>query len=432
MSAPAAVSPLLASFHAAYRDLVRFLTRRTGCAETAADLAHETWLRLAERERAGGGAGELASAAGEGGDGRRAYVFAVAANLAVDHLRRGGRSLERFVAVGDGLEDLGPAVPDVADTHLYRQALEKVLGALNTLPPRTRDVFLAHRLDGTCHEELARSHGVSVKTVERDVIRAMDCVQAALLQWRGSSAAPRRGRRKALSALLGFAGLGLSGGLGWQAWRQWVADFRLELATATGRFTERALPDGSRVQLDADSRLELSYYLARRHAVLLRGAAFFAVARDEARPFVVDALDARITVLGTRFAVDVQGGAVAVAVESGRVRVAAGDGELRELGAGERLRLQAGGGIVASGQAAEAAPWREGWLDFDGVALGEAVARLGRYRAQAVAVAPEAATLPVLGRVRIAHSEQWLQLLPRSLPVTLRSQPGGGLLIARR
>ena len=345
---------------------------------TPRDLAHDTWLRLAEHERSMGH---------EPPANLRAYLFTVAHHLALDHLRR------RKLALGHPAGD-APIEPDVADGVMYRQAVQAVEAALQELPPRARDVFLQHRLMGVGQAELAQRHGLSRNMIERDVMVAMDRVQTAIERWRGDeeAGAARKGRRRSLTALLGLAGLFTSGGVAWQAWRQLVPQWQMALASRRGQMVRQVLPDGSELTLDAQSQADVRFYATHRHVQLGAGAAFFSVARDTARPFVVDAGAARITVLGTRFSVELTGDAVEVQVESGHVRVQAldshgrpGEPMLLEDGQASRV-LGPSGGEAGLGRIerlavapAAAAPWRTGLLVFDATPLRDAVQRLNRY-----------------------------------------------------
>ncbi|WP_159917457.1 sigma-70 family RNA polymerase sigma factor [Pantoea sp. 18069] len=410
-----------------YYALIGFVARRTGNRQTAQDLVHDAWLRLAERERRGDEGSETAS---------RAYLYTVADNLAIDHLRRAGRTAERFEGSGNIDVPAAAAVRDIADGHLHREALAAIDAALAALPERRRAIFLADRLDGTAHAVLAQQHGVSVKTIEREVMRALDAVEAALHRWRGDGTAQRRGRRRALSTLLGVGGLGLFGSTAWQAWRHLVPGWQMVVATARGQQLEQPLPDGSRIALDAQGRAEVRYYAARREVALLAGTAFFNVTADAERPFIVEALGARITVVGTRFEVAVgDSGDLRVMVEQGHVRVQPPGAAQHDLHAGDALRWSPDDGVQRAQSQGEVAPWRSGWLDFRHVPLHEAVQRLARYSPFALRVAPDAADLTVFGRVRIAEAGAWLRLLPGSLPVTVREEGRGAeraLLITRR
>lgn len=433
---------LLAGFGAAYSDLLRVTTRSTGNREDARELVHDTWLRLAEH--ADGAAGEGASPA-DGAPAPRevaAYLTTMAQNLAIDHLRRGQRHARHVRDETVQIELAAPHVPDVAESVMYAQALAALQTALAKLPERTRAVFVAHRVQGEKQPLIAERLGVSVNTVERDLIQASACIEDALHRWRGTapgranpSAATSPGRRRSLGALLGLAGLGAGGTLAWQQWcvyRDTQVQWALAALSQRGQFMRYTLADGSAMQLDAMSQAEVRYYAGRRVVQLSRGAAFFSVVRDEARPFIVEAGAVRATVLGTRFGVErlgpEAGDAVLVQVESGRVRVEAPGMSPRMLGAGEGLRLSADGQVMPT--AGQAASWREGELVFEGATLGQALARLSRYTRSDLHATPGAARLPLSGRVRIAQAGAWLDALPRAMPVQLQRQPGGEVLVA--
>ncbi len=422
---PAPAAAWQASFLDHYHRLVRFAGRRTGDPQEARDLVHDAWLRLAET-----------SAPAAGDTLPQSYLFAVAEHLALDDLRRRQRRRTRFVASEDAPEHLAaPAPDDVARRHEHRQALHAVVQAIEALPERCRAIFLADRLDGTPQAEIAARHGVSVKTVEREIMCAMDGVEAALRRWRGEAAVPRRGRRRVLSALLGTAALTPCGLILWQAWREQAARYATALSSPRGQLTTAQLPDGSTVTLDADSRATVDYDARGRTVRLLAGGAFFAVAHDASRPFRVLAGGHTVRVLGTRFEVAlVPGDGLLLAVEAGRVELLSTRGETRVLTAGQRLRIDAAQRLSATeaGVSGDVAAWRGGWLDLRESTLGEAVARLARYSRRPLSVDPRVAELRVLGRVRIAEADAWLRLLPRSLPVLVRDDGAGGLVVVPR
>lgn len=126
------------------------------------------------------------------------------------------------------------------------------------------------------------------------------------------------------------------------------------------------LPDGSAVDLAGGSVLRWRRNLGTTgyRDVEFEGSAFFSVV-SAGRPFRVTAGSAHITVLGTRFAVDVgrSGAEVSVAVEEGRVAVAGRDRSARVvLGAGQRTVVDRNGGPTRPDTIATAhlAPWRTG------------------------------------------------------------------------
>jgi RNA polymerase sigma factor (sigma-70 family) len=433
---------LLSGFDRAYADLLRVATRSTGCREEARDLVHDAWLRLAEHARSakvGDGAGD------SGPRDVTAYLAVMAQHMALDAHRRQQRH-GRYLDAELVREQLAPThVPDVADSIMYRQALTVLEAALASLPERSRTAFVAHRVHGEKQPEIAASLDVSLNTVERDLMQAQGCIEDALHRWRGGVrgdvSARRPGRRRSLGALLGLAGLGLSGGLGWQLYRQIHVQWQLQCASGRGEQSSRGLPDGSMLLLDAMSRADVHYFAARRTVKLTQGAAFFEVARDPERPFVVQAGTVRITVLGTRFGVELteapdgaDGGTagVTVQVESGRVRVESAGGRY-ELQAGQGLQLQGASVTPLQALPQDAASWRRGELVFTRNTLGEALQRLSRYSSWSLEASPEVAGLAVSGRVRIAQTQAWVQALPRALPVQVRRrEQGNGLVVSAR
>lgn len=149
------------------------------------------------------------------------------------------------------------------------------------------------------------------------------------------------------------------------------------------------LPDGSDVQLNAGSILRhrrgfalLPGLSAGARSVRLDGEAFFDVEPGE-RPFEVEAGEARVTVLGTRFNVRARAGLgapVRVEVAEGRVRVEAAptDGAV-ELGAGQSVRVMPGSNALVSEPIPvdRIASWRSGGLSVSEEPLAEVVVELG-------------------------------------------------------
>ncbi|MGJ7579270.1 sigma-70 family RNA polymerase sigma factor [Variovorax sp. RHLX14] len=420
----AATPALLDSFRTSYRDLLRYLAQRTNSTDEARDLAHDTWLRLAELA-AQGSLPEVPE-----GSEARAYIFAMARNLSTDRQRRDGVA-SRHAAAFPSREH---ASPDATEALMYRQAICAIEAALGGLPERARQVFLRHRVQGEDQSVLAAEYGVTRNMIERDMMRAMDCVQAAMERWHGVATSEARqpariGRRRSLAALLGIGGLAATGG--WHWWREAMPQWQEALSTGQGRLLRQALPDGSVLTLDAQSRVQASYYAAHRVVRLLAGAVYLDVVRDAERPFVVettaapDAPRVRVTVLGTRFGVErLPDAGVEVQVESGRVRVETldADGRVREsrtLSDGESLRVRAGppgaataGVFEPTGAAADVASWRHGVLVLSDMPLSAAVSRLSRYLPRPVEVDPRVAGLRLSGQVRIAQSEDFLRALP--------------------
>lgn len=101
-----------------------------------------------------------------------AFVVRVALNEAVDGYRRARHpAAPRSLGTDDlYLRDQAP-LPD--EMLMVRQRLDRVHHGLEQLPPRTREIFLMHRLDGMKYREIAEALDISISTVEKHVARAM-------------------------------------------------------------------------------------------------------------------------------------------------------------------------------------------------------------------------------------------------------------------
>lgn len=102
---------------------------------------------------------------------------------------------------------------------------------------------------------------------------------------------------------------------------------------------EEALEDGSKITLDAHSRLTYpSGFAKNERKVRLLGSAFFEVTQDRDRPFIIETPEAAITVLGTSFFVNAREDEefMEVVVSTGRVNIASREGTAIELSAGEK------------------------------------------------------------------------------------------------
>lgn len=155
------------------------------------------------------------------------------------------------------------------------------------------------------------------------------------------------------------------------------------LETATGEQRLVQLDDGSRVRLDTDTRMSVNIG-SRRMIHLHQGRAFFEVAHDPSRPFVVAVGDAQVRALGTKFEIDGVGANVQVALVEGRVDVSAKSTRNTprsvQLGPGEAITVSRNGpGKVVPADISAITAWTQGRLDFHGTPLAEAVSEVNRY-----------------------------------------------------
>ncbi len=197
-----------------------------------------------------------------------------------------------------------------------------------------------------------------------------------------------------------------------------LADHR----TGFGEQREIVLQDGSTAHLNTASALTVEFTSGSRRVVLQAGEAYFEVAKDSARPFIVEAGSGRIEALGTAFSVRLADDAVEVIVTESRVAVSAPGQDSKRLAAGQGLRFSDSGlGEVAEVDAATALAWRRGRMVFDNQPLGEVLAELARYRQGRILVLdPEVESLPVTGSFSIADTNAALNTIERILPLRLR------------
>jgi RNA polymerase sigma factor (sigma-70 family) len=143
-----------------YYDLKRVLARRLGSVEAASDVLHETYLRL---ERFDG----RASIANP-----QAYLLRTALNAASDHRRAEKRALAAVE-----IEDLWRLGDDAIDPEAIaagRSELALFKLALSELPPRSQAILIAARVDEVPHDVIAQRFGISTRTVQLELRRALE------------------------------------------------------------------------------------------------------------------------------------------------------------------------------------------------------------------------------------------------------------------
>jgi len=122
-----------------------------------------------------------------------------------------------------------------------------------------------------------------------------------------------RGPRRALWASAALALLALV------TVRYWAGMFQDSYATAIGEQRTIQLADGSTVELNARSKIQVHLTEQQRDVALLEGQALFRVAKDKQRPFVVHIGDEQVRAVGTEFDVYRKAAATVVTVVEGRV-----------------------------------------------------------------------------------------------------------------
>jgi transmembrane sensor len=174
-----------------------------------------------------------------------------------------------------------------------------------------------------------------------------------------------------------------------------------EASTQVGERSTLVLTDGSKVTLNTASAVRTDYSGHDRRLTLLRGEAFFDVAKDPSRPFVVTAGSRQVIAVGTAFNIRMQDRSVRVTLVEGKVRVM----RSRPVGPGAReptgpaVTLVAGSALVTDANDVEhverlnadrATSWRNGKLVFEGERLADVIAEMNRYTRETLEIADPA------------------------------------------
>ncbi|MGF6394614.1 FecR domain-containing protein [Pseudomonas plecoglossicida] len=228
-------------------------------------------------------------------------------------------------------------------------------------------------------------------------------------------ASARRDRRNAVRALALLLGVGV---IGWQGYR--VSPWRCDYSTRTGERRQITLADGTRLDLNTDSRVDVTFDAGRRLIQLHQGEILVDTAKD-LRPFSVRTLAGDILALGTRFSVRQDAASTQVVVAAHAV-------EVRTRRSSERVRIESGYGMRFSADSvgplralpADALAWVQGMLVSIDWRLGDVVHELARYRPGYLGCNAQVAELRLSGAFNLDDTDLALLSLEDALPIRAR------------
>ena len=142
-----------------HRDaVVSYLVNRVQCPETAQDLSQETYLKLLRLDSI------------PHSENLTGYLFRTAENLAIDFIRRHQRTTSKSTLLNELLpcKQIQPE-----ELNILRQQCELLLDAINSLPCQCRQIFLLRKIDELNYSQIAIQLGISEKTVQRQLVKAM-------------------------------------------------------------------------------------------------------------------------------------------------------------------------------------------------------------------------------------------------------------------
>jgi transmembrane sensor len=199
------------------------------------------------------------------------------------------------------------------------------------------------------------------------------------------------------------------------------SDLWADHRTAPGERRTVSLADGSTVELAGASALSVSFESGARRLELIAGEAFFSVAPDPSRPFVVAAAQGRTRALGTAFDIKLAEDFATVTVAEHRVEVSIDGGDRLEVEQGQQVRYTAHRlDAVRSVDVRAVQGWRRDRLVFQDAPLGEVIADLERCRGGRIVLTDSRLrALPVTAVFDARQVDSALNTIAGILPIRL-------------
>jgi transmembrane sensor len=286
-------------------------------------------------------------------------------------------------------------------------------------------------------------HQTSPELLELRRVALANAHKAAQARWR----APADGTRRLNKTLA--AGVVL---LACAALFVWYLQLPDTYSTQRGERRVVTLADGSQIQLDSSTDLQVRYSARARELTLLRGQARFDVAHDVERPFSVTAAGEKVVATGTAFNVDLHKSQLVVTLIEGHVVVlpqrpsallpiqpfrlthtapelpnqGSQPGLGVELDAGQQLVVSSSGtSSIAPANIERSTAWQGGRLDFDNEPLSSVVEQVNRYARQPLVLTDDrAAQLRISGVFSTSDIDGFVDTLTRYLPVDADRRDG--------
>lgn len=207
------------------------------------------------------------------------------------------------------------------------------------------------------------------------------------------------------------------------------------ISTGLGEQRILVLSDGSRITMDANSRLDVNFDRELRRLTLVKGRVHFDVAKDAARPFRVRALENTVTAIGTAFTVEVRKQIVSVTLFEGRIAVAntrtgaIKDSELLpEVKPGEQVVINDNRPVPAQYSPVDehrALAWRDSQLFFDEEPLSSVADRMNDYSKLKISVTGNANDIHISGMFIAGQTNTFVSAVQKFYPVSVMRTSDG-------
>ncbi|NGF55190.1 DUF4974 domain-containing protein [Parapedobacter sp. SGR-10] len=189
----------------------------------------------------------------------------------------------------------------------------------------------------------------------------------------------------------------------------------LTLATPRGGQYQVSLSDGTKVWLNAESKLHYPRVFSDSiRMVEMEGEAYFEVAKDAQKPFIVKTKQEKIEVLGTHFNVNAytEESTSAVALLEGKVKVSLGDRTSKVLQPGQQSLVKEDAIQVQNIDVAESIAWKNGEFMFNNESLSSVMRKLARWYDIEVEIASDVQDISIWGSIsRYDNFSEVLQVI---------------------
>lgn len=291
--------------------------------------------------------------------------------------------------------------------------------------------WLAASRDHVAAYERLEELWVDLDDMAGGVMATLD-TPVSLAAHRAARVRPGLSRRSWLAAGAGLAA-SVAIGVGVTNWATPTETY----VTTAGQVRKVVLADGSRVWLNAGSRMEVRFARRARRVEMADGEAVFEVAHDPQRPFLIDTGDREVRVVGTAFNLRQRGDIFALTVRRGVVEVRPSgvpDARPARVTAGQRLIHTKGSGrsVQALANSDDAFAWTLGQLAYSDATLQDVADDLSRSLGTPVRVADTATgRIRFTGVLMLDDREAVLRHLEAFAPVRAERGPQG-IVLRRR
>ncbi|WP_445180671.1 FecR domain-containing protein [Pseudomonas sp. McL0111] len=318
---------------------------------------------------------------------------------------------------------MSPASSRPVSAHVLDAAIAWQL-TLDSSSPLEREEFTKWHAANEEHARAWRQLGM----LDQRFSVANGPARSALLQSREGIRRRVRKLGSGVASVVAVMGLALFAGDRYLPVDYWLADQR----TATGEQRTLRLADGTVLNLNTHSAVDVRFDDKRRLIVLQEGEILVETGHGDARPFIVETREGSMRALVTRFLVkrEEQGTRLSV-LQSAVAAHAESNPEEQILREGQQVLMRSDGldPILALNPGADA--WTRGMLVVDNARLGDLVHELGRYRRGYLAVAPEVADLRITGSFPLHDTDKALSALLPTLPVQIEQHTPYWVTVAK-